>query len=161
MPDTASTVKPRVLSGITATGALHIGNYIGALSIWADEQDRFENFFFIADLHALTDPETVRAGELRERIRSIAALYLACGLDSGKSALFLQSRVPAHTELGWIFDCVTPVSWLERMTQYKPNRSVSSPARGCSPIPLLWPRTSCCTRPSTCPSAMISASTSS
>src|SRR5216683_1538209 len=88
MPDAAATVKPRVLSGITATGALHIGNYIGALSVWAIEQERFENFFFIADLHALTDPESVRPAELRERIRSIAALYLACGLDPGKSVLF-------------------------------------------------------------------------
>src|SRR6202035_3393238 len=95
MPDAASIVKPRVLSGITATGALHIGNYIGALSIWAVEQDRFENFFFIADLHALTDPESVRPAELRERVRSIAALYLACGIDPGRSVLFLPSRVPA------------------------------------------------------------------
>jgi tryptophanyl-tRNA synthetase len=137
VPDTASTVKPRVLSGITATGALHIGNYIGALSIWAGEQDRFENFFFIADLHALTDPETVRAGELRERIRSIAALYLACGLDPGKSALFLQSRVPAHAELGWIFDCVTPVSWLERMTQYKAKSQRVVPSAGLFTYPAL------------------------
>jgi tryptophanyl-tRNA synthetase len=137
MPETASTVKPRVLSGITATGALHIGNYIGALSMWAGEQDRFENFFFIADLHALTDPETVRAGELRERIRSIAALYLACGLDPGKSALFLQSRVPAHAELGWIFDCVTPVSWLERMTQYKAKSQRVVPSAGLFTYPAL------------------------
>jgi tryptophanyl-tRNA synthetase len=137
VPDAASTVRPRVLSGITATGALHIGNYIGALSIWAIEQDRFENFFFIADLHALTDPESVRPAELRERIRSIAALYLACGLDPGKSVLFLQSRVPAHAELGWIFDCVTPVSWLERMTQYKAKSERVTPSAGLLTYPAL------------------------
>ena len=137
MPDAAATVKPRVLSGITATGALHIGNYIGALSVWAIEQERFENFFFIADLHALTDPESVRPAELRERIRSIAALYLACGLDPRKSVLFLQSQVPAHAALGWIFDCVTPVSWLERMTQYKAKSERVTPSAGLLTYPAL------------------------
>jgi tryptophanyl-tRNA synthetase len=137
MPDIGSTAKPRVLSGITATGKLHIGNYIGALSVWAGEQDRFENFFFIADLHALTDPESVRAGELRGRIREIAALYLACGLDVTKSVLFLQSQVPAHATLCWIFDCVTPVGWLERMTQYKSKSERVSPSAGLLTYPAL------------------------
>jgi tryptophanyl-tRNA synthetase len=137
MPDATPAVKPRVLSGITATGTLHIGNYIGALSVWADEQDRFENFFFIADLHALTDPEAIRPHELRERTRSIAALYLACGLDPGKSVLFRQSRVPAHAILGWIFDCVTPVGWLERMTQYKAKSERVTPSAGLFTYPAL------------------------
>ncbi|MGH3950783.1 MAG: tryptophan--tRNA ligase [Pseudonocardiaceae bacterium] len=129
--------RPRVLSGITATGKLHIGNYIGALSVWAKEQDRFENFFFIADLHALTIPEAIRADALRERIKEIAALYLACGLDVSKSVLFLQSRVPAHASLAWIFDCVTPIGWLERMTQYKSKSDRANPSAGLFTYPAL------------------------
>lgn len=128
---------PRVLSGITATGKLTIGNYIGALSVWAQEQDRFENFFFIADLHALTIPENIRADHLRERIKEIVALYLACGLDVSKSVLFLQSRVPAHASLAWILDCVTPVSWLERMTQYKTKSDRDNPSAGLLTYPAL------------------------
>ncbi len=129
--------KPRVLSGITATGTLTIGNYIGALSVWAEEQDRYENFFFIADLHALTIPENVSADGLRHRIRQIVALYLACGLDSDRSVLFLQSRVPAHATLGWIFECLTPVSWLERMTQYKSKATGPNPSGGLLMYPAL------------------------
>jgi tryptophanyl-tRNA synthetase len=137
MTDAAAQAKPRVLSGITATGNLTIGNYIGALSVWAEEQDKYENFFFIADLHALTIPEAIKADDLRRRIREIVALYLACGLDPAKSVLFLQSRVPAHATLGWIFDCVTPVSWLERMTQYKSKSQGANPSAGLFTYPAL------------------------
>jgi tryptophanyl-tRNA synthetase len=133
----ASTARPRVLSGITATGRLHVGNYLGAIGVWAREQDRFENFFFIADLHALTIPEAIRADELRERIRQIVALYLACGLDPDASVLFPQSRVSAHPYLAWIFDCVTPVSWLERMTQYKSKAQRTNPSAGLLTYPAL------------------------
>jgi tryptophanyl-tRNA synthetase len=129
--------KPRVLSGIMATGTLHIGNYIGALSVWAEEQHRYENFFFIADLHALTVPEPSSGEDLRRRIREIVGLYLACGLDPDTSVLFLQSRVPAHATLGWIFDCVTPVSWLERMTQYKSKSEGANPSAGLLTYPAL------------------------
>ncbi|MGH3517667.1 MAG: tryptophan--tRNA ligase [Haloechinothrix sp.] len=132
-----TAARPRVLSGITATGKLHIGNYTGALSVWAQEQDRFENFFFIADLHALTIPENIRPDHLRERIKEIVALYLACGLDVSKSVLFLQSRVPAHASLAWIFDCVTPIGWLERMTQYKSKSDRANPSAGLLTYPAL------------------------
>ncbi len=137
MPSDPAATRPRVLSGITATGKLHIGNYIGALSVWAQEQDRFENFFFIADLHALTIPESIQADVLRERIKEIVALYLACGLDVSKSVLFLQSRVPAHASLAWIFDCVTPIGWLERMTQYKSKSDRANPSAGLLTYPAL------------------------
>lgn len=137
MAKTESDAKPRVLSGITATGKLTIGNYIGALSVWAQEQDRYENFFFIADLHALTIPEDIEAGELRTRIKEIVALYLACGLDPERSVLFLQSRVPAHAILGWIFDCLAPVGWLERMTQYKAKSARANPSAGLLTYPAL------------------------
>ncbi|MQA84363.1 MAG: tryptophan--tRNA ligase [Streptosporangiales bacterium] len=137
MSDAVPAARPRVLSGIAATGKLHIGNYIGALSVWAKEQDRYENFFFIADLHALTIPENVPPDYLREHVREIVALYLACGLDPDRSVLFLQSRVPAHPTLAWIFDCLTPVSWLERMTQYKAKSEQASPSAGLLTYPAL------------------------
>jgi tryptophanyl-tRNA synthetase len=138
MPNTDPAAKPRVLSGITASGRLHIGNYIGALSVWAREQHRYENYFFIADLHALTIPENVPPSYLREHIREIVALYLAGGLDPDKSVLFRQSQVPAHSTLAWIFDCLTPVSWLERMTQYKAkSQRQVSPSAGLLTYPAL------------------------
>jgi tryptophanyl-tRNA synthetase len=129
--------KPRVLSGIMASGRLHIGNYIGALSRWAEEQDRYENFFFVADLHALTIPEDVRPAELGERIREIVALYLACGLDPEKSVLFRQSHLSAHAVLTWILDCVTPMGWLERMTQFKAKAEGRSASAGLFTYPVL------------------------
>lgn len=137
MTDTRFTPKPRVLSGIMPTGTLHIGNYVGALSKWAEAQDRYENFFFIADLHALSIPEDVQPDQLRERIRENVGLYLAAGLDSRRSVLFLQSHVPAHATLAWIFDCVTPVSWLERMTQYKVKAEQGYPSAGLLTYPAL------------------------
>src|SRR5690242_10310675 len=120
MPEQASR-RPRVLSGIQPTGELHIGNYLGALRNWARDQDEYENFFCIVDLHALTvpqDPET-----LRTRILDVAALYLASGLDPARCEIFRQSQVTAHTQLGWIMECFTPMGWLERMTQYKSRRA--------------------------------------
>jgi tryptophanyl-tRNA synthetase len=137
MPEATPPEKPRVLSGIAATGRLHIGNYIGALSRWAEEQDRYENFFFVADLHALTIPENVRPADLKARIHEIVGIYLACGLDSAQSVLFRQSQVPAHAILGWIFNCVTPVGWLERMTQYKSKSEGRSASAGLFTYPAL------------------------
>lgn len=129
--------KPRVLSGIAATGTLHIGNYIGALSVWAKEQDTYENFFMIADLHALTIPENVQADDLRARIREMVALYVACGLDPERSEIFRQSDVSAHANLGWILGCATPVSWLERMPQYKSKSENVSASAGLFTYPAL------------------------
>jgi tryptophanyl-tRNA synthetase len=109
--------RPRVLSGIQPTFQLHLGNYLGALRHWASEQASYDNYFCIVDLHALTtvpDPEVVRSSVLE-----LAALYIACGLDPDASVLFVQSHVAAHTQLGWILECHTPLGWLERMTQFK------------------------------------------
>jgi tryptophanyl-tRNA synthetase len=106
-----------VLSGIQPTFQLHLGNYLGALRHWAREQDSYDNFFCIVDLHALTvvpDPELVRSSVLE-----LAALYLACGLNPEKSVIFVQSHVAAHTQLCWILECHTPLGWLERMTQFR------------------------------------------
>ena len=111
--------KKTVLSGIQSTGILHIGNYVGALSLWAAKQRQYNNLFMVANLHTLTVPEVVHSAELRRKSREVAALYIACGIDPDESIIFLQSDVPAHTYLAWILGCCTPVGWLERMTQYK------------------------------------------
>lgn len=113
------TQRPRVFSGVQPTGKLHIGNYLGALSLWAENQDRYDNVFCVVDLHALTIPEAVDPTTLRAKTREIAALYVASGIDPDRSTIFVQSHVTAHAELAWILTCVTPVGWLERMTQYK------------------------------------------
>src|SRR6202171_3886853 len=110
-------MNARVLSGMQPTGNLHIGNYLGALKNWVKIQYDYECIFCIVDLHAITvhqDPE-----QLRTKIMEIAALYLAAGIDPKQSSVMVQSAVPAHAELAWMLTCVTPVGWLERMTQYK------------------------------------------
>ena len=99
------------------TGNLHIGNYLGALKNWVRIQHDYECIFCIVDLHAVTvyqDP-----AELRGKINETAALYLAAGIDPDDCAIMVQSAVPAHAELAWMLTCVTPIGWLERMTQYK------------------------------------------
>lgn len=108
-----------MFSGIQPTGKLHLGNYLGALRQWAANQSRYDSIFCIVDLHALTVPEAVQPDALSGKIREAAALVLASGVDPSRSALFVQSDVPAHAELAWLLNCVTPLGWLERMTQYK------------------------------------------
>jgi tryptophanyl-tRNA synthetase len=110
-------VRPRVLSGIQPSGNLHLGNYLGAVKRWVERQDEFENFFCIVDLHAITVPQV--PDELRRNVRELAAFYIAAGIDPQRSTVFVQSHVPAHAELCWILNCVTPMGWLERMTQFK------------------------------------------
>jgi len=99
------------------SGNLHIGNYLGALQNWVRIQNEYECIFCIVDLHALTSPQD--PAELRAKIEEIAALYLAAGIDPKACSIMVQSAVPAHAELAWMLTCVTPVGWLERMTQYK------------------------------------------
>lgn len=99
------------------SGNLHIGNYLGALKNWVRIQNDYECIFCIVDLHAVTVYQ--EPVELRAKIREIAALYLAAGVDPHASSIMVQSGVAAHAELAWMLTCVTPVGWLERMTQYK------------------------------------------
>ena len=106
-----------MLSGIQPTGNIHLGNYLGATKGWVDRQEEKVNFFCIVDLHAITVPQD--PDELRNQTRALAAMLLAAGIDPEKSTLFVQSHVTAHAEACWILNCVTPVGWLERMTQYK------------------------------------------
>src|SRR5579863_7378251 len=110
-------MRARVFSGMQPSGSVHIGNYLGALKNWVRVQAGYECIFCIVDLHAVTvyqDP-----AELRAKILEIAGLYLAAGIDPKQSSIMVQSSVPAHAELAWMLTCVTPVGWLERMTQYK------------------------------------------
>lgn len=111
--------KNRVLSGIQPTGILHIGNYLGALSQWVIHQNENENLFCIVDLHTMTIPENMTAKERFEKSNEYLALYVACGIDPDVSTIYIQSEVRELTELTWVLNCVTPVGWLERMTQYK------------------------------------------
>jgi tryptophanyl-tRNA synthetase len=110
-------MKTRVFSGMQPTGNLHIGNYLGALKNWVRIQNDYECIFCIVDLHAITQYQEPK--ELRAKIEEIAALYLAAGIDPKTCSIMVQSAVPAHAELAWMLTCVTPVGWLERMTQYK------------------------------------------
>lgn len=121
MPDTAEnkTVKKRILSGIQPSGAITIGNYIGALRNWVElqKEDVYESFYMIADLHSITVRQVPK--ELRKNSIDLLALFIACGLDAEKEPIFFQSHVPAHAELGWVLDCYTYMGELSRMTQFK------------------------------------------
>ena len=110
-------MKSRVLSGVQPSGNLHIGNYLGALANWVKIQYDYESIFCIVDLHAITVYQ--HPAELRAKIRELAGLFLAVGIDPKHSRIVVQSMVPAHAELAWLLTCVTPMGWLERMTQFK------------------------------------------
>lgn len=107
----------KVFSGIQPSGDLHLGNYLGALKRWMDEQGEKDNIFCIVDLHAITVPQDPK--ELRKNIRELAAIFFAAGIDPQKSTVFVQSDITAHAELGWILNCFTPVGWMNKMTQFK------------------------------------------
>ncbi|MBL4538776.1 MAG: tryptophan--tRNA ligase [Oceanicaulis sp.] len=108
----------RILSGMQPTGGLHLGNYLGALKNWVPMQDSGKECFFCAvDMHAMTveyDPAA-----LPDRVRGVAAAYIAAGVDPKRSAIFAQSAVPEHAELSWVLQCVARMGWMERMTQFK------------------------------------------
>jgi len=107
----------RIFSGIQPTGNLHLGNYLGAIRNWVAMQHDYECIFCIVDLHALTQPQD--PAELRSATREVTAAYLAAGIDPEHCIIFNQSTVTAHAELAWILSCLTPLGWLNRMTQFK------------------------------------------
>lgn len=109
--------RKRVLSGVQPTGSLHLGNYLGAIRQWVSNQDTYDNYFCVVDLHAITAPHDPKSLS-RDTIQA-AAMYVACGIDPSKSKVFIQSHVTAHSELAWLLNCITPINWLERMIQYK------------------------------------------
>ena len=109
--------RHRVFSGVQPTGGIHLGNWLGAIRNWVNLQEENETFVCVVDLHAITvsqDPQLLSQNTL-----STAALYIACGMNPHKSSIFIQSEVPAHTELCWILNCLTPLNWMERMIQFK------------------------------------------
>ena len=109
--------RPRVLSGVQPTGALHLGNWLGAIRNWVALQDSHDTYVCVVDLHAITVPHD--PAKLAQDSLSTAALYLACGMDPERCSIFIQSQVAAHSELCWLLNCVTPLNWLERMIQFK------------------------------------------
>ncbi len=112
--------KQRVLSGVQPTGNYHLGNYLGAIRNWVEGQSEYENYLFVADLHAITVPQVpYDPTRLVSDTYTLAALYLACGLDLNYSTIFVQSHVSAHSELTWLLNCITPLNWLEDMIQFK------------------------------------------
>ena len=114
----SETTETKVmLSGIQPRGALHLGNYLGAIKNWGARSEEFECFYFLADLHTLTVRQV--PAELRRHTLELLASYIACGLDPEKNTLFIQSHVPQHAELGWVLDCYTMFGELSRMTQFK------------------------------------------
>lgn len=110
-------MKQRVFSGVQPSGHLHIGNYLGAIKNFVKLQHGYECIFCVVDLHAITVYQN--PAELKAKILEIAALFLAAGIDPKVASLIVQSEVPAHTELSWMLTCVTPIGWLQRMTQFK------------------------------------------
>lgn len=109
--------KKRVFSGIQPTGNIHLGNYLGAVRHWVDSQEQYENIFCVVNSHAITirqDPQ-----ELQNKTYELAAILLACGIDTKKSHLFIQSQIDEHAALAWILDCNIPMGDMSRMTQFK------------------------------------------
>ncbi len=109
--------KQIILSGIQPSGELHIGNYLGSIKNWLELQNKYECYFFVADYHSIT--EDYNPKEKKQQIYDLIIDLLAAGLDPKKCTIFIQSQIPECTELAWIFNTVTPVSELERMTQFK------------------------------------------
>src|SRR5947207_764045 len=107
----------RIFSGIQPTGNLHLGNYLGAIRNWVALQHDYECIFCIVDLHALTQPHN--PDELRQATREVTAAYIAAGIDPERCIIFNQSTISAHAELAWLLGCLTPLGWLNRMTQFK------------------------------------------
>jgi len=112
--------QPLTFSGMQPTNTLHLGNYLGALKNWVKLQDRMPCIYCVVDMHAITaDAGYAKPAELAAATREVAAAYVASGVDPVRSILFNQSRVPAHAELAWVFNCVARLGWMDRMTQFK------------------------------------------
>lgn len=109
--------KKLVFSGIQPSGNIHIGNYLGAVKNWVAQQEEYDNIFCIVNLHAITVLQDRKI--LKKKTFELAGLLLAAGIDPERSSLFVQSDVPAHSELAWILNCYIPMGWMQRMTQFK------------------------------------------
>ncbi len=109
--------KKIIFSGIQATSNQHLGNYLGAIKNWVSMQKQYDNYFCVVDLHTVTVPQD--PATLKANIREVAGLLFAAGIDEENSVVFIQSHVRAHSELAWLLNCITPMGWLHRMTQFK------------------------------------------
>ena len=118
------TSSKRILSGVQPSGDLHLGNYLGAIKNFVSLQKEYECFFCVVDLHAITvwqDPAM-----LAQKTREVTAAFIASGIDPDKNTLFVQSQVPQHSQLAWIFSCIARMGWLNRMTQFKDKAGKNS-----------------------------------
>ena len=127
-------MKKTVFSGIQPTGNLHLGNYLGSIKNWIDLQDQQRCIFGVMNLHAITLPQDPK--ELQKNILDATAVYLAAGLDPKKSIIFVQGEVPQHAELAWVLGTITPMGWLNRMTQFK-EKSAENENLGLYSYPVL------------------------
>lgn len=118
--------SPIIFSGVQPSGNLHLGNYLGAIKNWVKLQNEYKSFFCVVDLHAITVPQAPK--ELRKKVVEIAKIYLSAGIDPQKSTIFVQSSVPAHTELMWILNTITKTSELFKMTQFKDKANLKNAA---------------------------------
>jgi tryptophanyl-tRNA synthetase len=118
----------RIFSGIQPSGNLHLGNYLGAIRNWVSLQATFESIYCLVDLHALTMPQDPR--DLRRNVREVTAGLIAAGIDAERCIVFNQSAVPGHSELAWLLGCLTPLGWLNRMTQFKDKAGKQRDAAG-------------------------------
>ena len=109
--------KKKILTGLQPTGTIHIGNYIGAIKQMVKYQDEFDSYIFVADLHAITVPQDPKT--LSSKVKSLLALYLACGIDPNKNTIFIQSENEYHANISWLLECNTYYGELSRMTQFK------------------------------------------
>jgi len=109
--------KKRVFSGIQPTGEIHIGNYLGAIQHWVSIQSEFDCIYCVVDLHAITIPQDPKI--LKAKIREVAGILIAAGINPEQTVVFVQSHITAHAELTWILNCFTPIGWMQRMTQFK------------------------------------------
>lgn len=116
--------KPRVFSGIQPTGNIHLGNYLGAVKNWVENQEKYENIFCVVNSHAITIPQDPKV--LCQKTYDLCAMLLACGISPQKSTLFIQSQIQEHTSLAWLLTCITPMGDLSRMTQFK-DKSAKNP----------------------------------
>lgn len=116
--------KSRVFSGIQPTGNIHLGNYLGAVKNWVENQEKYENIFCVVNSHAITIPQDPKV--LRQKTYDLCAMLLACGISPQKSTLFIQSQIQEHTSLAWLLTCITPMGDLSRMTQFK-DKSQKNP----------------------------------
>ncbi|MBD5166152.1 tryptophan--tRNA ligase [Helicobacter sp.] len=116
--------KSRVFSGIQPTGNIHLGNYLGAVKNWVENQEKYENIFCVVNSHAITIPQ--EPSVLRQKTYDLCAMLLACGINPSQSILFIQSQIQEHTSLAWLLTCITPMGDLSRMTQFK-DKSQKNP----------------------------------